>query len=256
VSDPKLQEYMEQIVISFSQGQNEIADALYRIFCESYGAGRVQGVQLLALRRYIIKGGNAVAEAWPWDEQKKKAHAADSASMKAAAAKVMINFAAQNPGLTLGRSEFRDLPRQVRLWCTNGTVLQASAHLLPRALRELAKHDYPEIPTSAGPIWRFKMFLRDYNPVPQVTSAAPGTSDHGQDRAVDFVVIKNGKTIAGTRGATEIIARDWEATGYGKALEKATKGTGLEGPLDDPYEPWHYWLQNEAPDKGLENAKR
>lgn len=37
---------------------------------------------------------------------------------------------------------------------------------------------------------------------------APGTSDHGQDRAVDFVIKKNGVVIAG------IVQSKWIDTGY------------------------------------------
>jgi hypothetical protein len=172
--------------------------------------------------------------------------------MKTAADKTATNFARQNPGLALGRSKIRDLPRQVHLWCTNATVFKASAHLLPRVLRELTKPEYPEFPTSSGPINQFKKFLTDYHPFPQVTSAAPGTSDHGQDRAVDFIVTKNGRTLAGTSTAKDKdskktrIKLDWEETGYDKALKKATIGTGLDGPLAEPHEPWHYWLSAEA----------
>jgi hypothetical protein len=136
-------------------------------------------------------------------------------------------------------------------------VFQASAHLLTRTLRELSnERTYPEIPTSSAPIESFKKFLHDYTPVPKVTSAAPGTSDHGQDRAVDFVVIKNGKTIAGTNGAQEVIDRDWVATGYDKALKKATHKTGLDGPLrpPKPNEPWHYWLASPPADDEEQTA--
>jgi len=248
MSDPKLQEYMDQTVTSFSEAQNEIADALSRIFSELGGDASVQRVQLLALRRYVIKGGHGVAEAWPWNAEQARQHKADTEKMNAAAKQTMKNFHDQNPELRLGRSQVRDLPRQVHLWCSNDKVRKASAHLLPRAFKELSKVElYPEIPTDAGPINAFKNFLRHYMPVPEVTSAAPGTSDHGQDRAVDFVVIQGAKTLAGT--SKDRIPTDWQATGYDKALKKATKDTGLDGPLQHPHEPWHYWLKKEDPEK-------
>jgi hypothetical protein len=203
MTDPKLQEYMDQTVVSFSAAQNKIADALYKIFCELYGDTSAQRVQLLALRRYVDKGGSAVAKGWAWTDADRIEHQVEIGAMRAAANKTAINFAKQNSGLSLGQTPIRSLPRQVHLWCTNETVFRASAHLLPRALRELAKPSYPEIPTSSGPIKQFKQFLKDYNPVPRVTSAAPDTSDHGQDRAVDFTVIKNGVTVAGISTARD-----------------------------------------------------
>jgi len=75
---------------------------------------------------------------------------------------------------------------------------------------------------------------------PEPTSAAPGTSDHGQMRAVDFVVMKNGKTIADVVSST--IIPNWRVPGWEKALIDAASTTKLKGPLPTPYEPWHWWL--------------
>lgn len=38
------------------------------------------------------------------------------------------------------------------------------------------------------------------------------------------------------------IKSQWTSTGYADKLKKATEGTGLEGPLNAPYEPWHYGI--------------
>lgn len=59
-------------------------------------------------------------------------------------------------------------------------------------------------------------------------------------RAVDFVVMKGGKIIAGVESA--LIVPNWRQPGWERALIEATKGTWLKGPLPAPYEPWHWWL--------------
>jgi hypothetical protein len=61
--------------------------------------------------------------------------------------------------------------------------------------------------------------------------------------AVDFVVLKDGETIAGTD--TQTIQSNWEATGWkDKLLEAVTKSASwFDGPLSQPYEPWHYTLK-------------
>jgi hypothetical protein len=139
-------------------------------------------------------GGRGVARAWPWNKEQRDQHLEDTARMNAEAAKVIANFAAQNPGLKLDRSEIRDLAKQIELWCGNDSVHLAAGDLLPRVQRELSKPEYPEFPTDPAPIELFKAFSRNTKVDPEPTSAAPGTSDHGQDRAVDFIVEKHGKT--------------------------------------------------------------
>jgi hypothetical protein len=40
----------------------------------------------------------------------------------------------------------------------------------------------------------------------------------------------------------QAIGSQWHATGFDKQVKLATQGTGLVGPLRDPYEPWHYGI--------------
>jgi hypothetical protein len=250
MSDPKLQEYMDQTVCSFSEAQNEIADALARIKTQLGGAAAVQQIQLLALRRYLRKGGHQVALAWPWTKKERDLNAAQTKKMNTAADKTIENFAKQNPKLTLARSAIRDLASQVRLWCDNPHVKTAASKLLPKVLKELDKDKYPEIPTDSGPITLFKKFLKGTGVDPEPTSAAPGTSDHGQDRAVDFIVKKGGKTVADINKSK--MQTQWIDTGYDKLLKTATDGTGLEGPLmkdGEIWEAWHYALPKEKKTK-------
>jgi hypothetical protein len=86
----------------------------------------------------------------------------------------------------------------------------------------------------------FVPVLQNASVTPEPTSAAPGTSDHGQLRAVDFVVYQGSTLIAGTTTAT--IATVWKAQGWEQKLIAATENTGLIGPLKHPYEPWHWKL--------------
>jgi hypothetical protein len=91
-----------------------------------------------------------------------------------------------------------------------------------------------------GSVTRFSPILQNHKVHPEPTSAAPGTSDHGQLRAIDFVVLRAGTLIAGTN--TSSITTVWRAQGWEKKLIAATAHTGLIGALQTPYEPWHWRL--------------
>jgi hypothetical protein len=95
-------------------------------------------------------------------------------------------------------------------------------------------------PPTETAVQRFHAFLKGASVQPEPTSAAPGTSDHGQMRAVDFVVMKGGTIIADTTSST--IVPNWRVPGWEKALIEAAKPTKLMGPLAAPYEPWHWSL--------------
>ena len=162
---------------------------------------------------------------------------------------VVTVFEDNNPGLTLIISPVRDLQRQVDLWCKNKTVKQAAARLIQDARAKLAESNFLASPTAAS-VSDFRSYLKTYLVDPEPSSAAPGTSDHGQQHAVDFVVKeKGGRTLADTETAT--IRTSWHNTGFDKALKTATENTPaaqdlgtpvLQGPLRKPYEPWHYTL--------------
>jgi hypothetical protein len=89
---------------------------------------------------------------------------------------------------------------------------------------------------------RVKESMRlDSRPQRAPCNAAPGTSDHGQVKAVDFVVMQGSRLVAGTSRST--IAAQWTAPGWAQRLVEATAGTRLRGPLRHPYEPWHWSLE-------------
>jgi len=134
---------------------------------------------------------------------------------------VVTVFEDNNPGLTLIISPVRDLQRQVDLWCKNKTVKQAAARLIQDARAKLAESNFLASPTAAS-VSDFRSYLKTYLVDPEPSSAAPGTSDHGQQHAVDFVVKeKGGRTLADTETAT--IRTSWHNTGFDKALKTATE---------------------------------
>jgi hypothetical protein len=178
---------------------------------------------------------------WAWTSEEAERHRTSGAvkALYDQAEKVRRQFAAQNPGYNLGVSPLRSLERQLMLWSKNNTVRDAGATLLERMQEELAKPEYSEVPTpkAAG---RFAQKLGDAKVSPEPTSAAPGTSDHGQARAVDFVIQKGAMTIAGTESAQ--VWSVWRGQGWEAKLIKACERTRLLGPLKVPDEPWHWRL--------------
>jgi hypothetical protein len=239
--DPKVQAYIAAVAESFIHGKNEVKSALALIAINVMSGQDAQPVQLLALRRYLRLTGKAVQANWAWSpEQAQQLMRQGQAKLLAdEAAKVQRNFAVANPGHTLAISPLRSLLRQVRLWNANGVVQTAATVLYSSMLKELKKTAYPDSPTGTS-IATFALVLKKSTVTPEPTSAAPGTSDHGQMHAVDFVVMRGALVVAGTESNS--IERVWKADGWEKKLIQATRGTKLTGPLKSPYEPWHWTI--------------
>jgi len=79
--------------------------------------------------------------------------------------------------------------------------------------------------------------------------AAPGMSSHGQARAIDFQIMKDGKIFAGA--ASSMIEPTWRAGGWDKKLKVSivAASPAFSGPLIRPDEPWHYNYDPDAPVK-------
>jgi hypothetical protein len=196
--------------------------------------------QLLALRRYIRKAKGLDTQ-WVWSHEQIRSYQASPqfARVRMEIEKVRNKFEELNPGYTLGVSPIRDLPRQVALWNGNKTVHAAAEDLERKSLQEIGK--YPDAPDPAS-TEKFRAFLGHCSVHPEPTSAAPGLSDHGQMRAVDFIVMQGHRKVADT--ATATIGIQWDAPGWTKKLNDAvTLSKSLFiGPLQHPREPWHYTL--------------
>jgi hypothetical protein len=209
-----------------------VAAALARID----GTGR----QLLALRGYL-RAGTGLAGRWSWNSEQIAAFAQspENRAMQAEIAGVRQAFAAANPGYELWvNPQVRSLDIQLRNWNANASVSRAGAGMLAAVekWRSSAAEamSVEEVPRAAA------RFIAAFAPSPIPTLAAPGLSPHGQMRAVDFQIRKDGKVIAGPVSAT--IASAWDATGWAAKLQAAVLAGSdrFTGPLASPREPWHY----------------
>jgi hypothetical protein len=241
VPDPKLAGYMAATVNSFHVARTDIEQALALIQHRLRAREQVQPVQLLALRRYVRLGDRKLRSKWAWtsEETERLSQSGPARLLLSEASRVQQVFALQNPGYALDISPLRSLDRQVLLWTKNNSVQASADRLLGMAASELQKREYRDVPDGTS-TKAFVEYLRRVEVKPEPTSAAPGISDHGQMRAVDFVVRRGGVIVAGTE--TLRIPGDWQRTGFESKLQRAASETKLLGPLKYPHEPWHYRL--------------
>jgi hypothetical protein len=243
--DAKVEAYIRMVAgwVIRQAARPDVADALDRI----ERAARIQhqqSLRLLALRRYLRLQDREHVDLhsiWSWSEDQVRDSLREGAGRDLIneATRVQAAFARNNPGYTLGVSPPRSLARQVQLWVTSFSAQTAGERLLQTASQELAKPPY-ELPPPVTKVEIFAAWLREIGVDPEPGNAAPGTSDHGQVRAVDFVVMRGRDVVAGTTRST--IPAAWTAPGWAQRLVEAAAGTRLRGPLRVPYEPWHWSL--------------
>jgi hypothetical protein len=192
--------------------------------------------QLLALRAYL-RAGDSLATRWSWSQERLSAYPS-TAEGKAAAADidaVAAAFAAANPGFALRvNRQPRSLELQIAHWNDNRSVEAVAAALAASLEQWFAGHG------AAIDADELRNALVEWKPAVAAALAAPGLSAHGQGRAFDFQVERDGQVIAGIEAAT---ARQlWDAAGWTRKLQTAvhSAGTHFIGPLQSPYEPWHY----------------
>ena len=199
--------------------------------------GRIRGVnrQLLALRAYL-RAGASLAGRWSWSQQTLERYP-QTAEGRAAAADidaVLSAFAKANPGYELQvNRQPRSLERQLEHWNENEGVAVVAASLVAALDRQFARQP----PPSAR---QLQEALLRWTPDKAAPLAAPGLSAHGQGRAFDFAVARNGRTIAGLNAARA--RSEWDRAGWTRRLHAAVAASGkpFVGPLQSPYEPWHY----------------
>jgi hypothetical protein len=223
--EQRLQEWVRKASVGLAP---EAATALLAI----HGADR----QLLALRSYI-RAGDSLPQRWSWSQDRLSSYAATSEG-KAAAADidaVVAAFAAANPGYTLRTNLMpRSLEVQLAHWNQNpsvGTVASALVTWLEQRFPAAGT------PPDANAL---REALAEWQPRVAANLAAPGLSAHGQGRAFDFEVEHQGRLIADADAASA--RQKWDATGWTRKLHQAVIAAGnrLVGPLQSPYEPWHY----------------
>lgn len=227
-SEDALEEYLQYIAAALPESA---AAALQSID----GTPR----RLLAARAYL-RAGKDLRKRWSWTEDQIKANARSPQyrALVDEMAQVRTRFEAQNPGYTLfANTEARSLELQITRYNTNKSVGKTAESLHQQALLELGKPAY-DAPDRADAVERFKQFLTRWRPVSAAALAAPGISRHGQLRAIDFQIMKDGAIVAPPETAT--VKRKWDTPGWTEKLRTALEGSSFRGPLQSPYEPWHY----------------
>jgi len=200
--------------------------------------GEISGVdrKLLAARSYL-RAGAKLESRWSWSDDEIATYQL-SQEYRAALAeidKVIAAFEGGNPGYTLYvNREIRSLDLQLARWNENDSVGAAAAELAA-AVRARGVD-----PVAKDAVATLRKLLVDWQPSTPAALAAPGLSPHGQMRAVDFQIMRDGRVVASTRTASA--AREWDAPGWTEKLRVAvtTASKKFEGPLRAPREPWHY----------------
>jgi hypothetical protein len=224
-----------QWVALASQGLDpRAAETLARV----HGTGR----QLLALRAYL-RAGDAMGERWSWTDRQLAAYPTSAEGRTAASdiAAVEQAFGRANPGFRARANQMpRSLEVQIVHWNENPGVGAVAAQFERALSREFAGGS--RVPESD----RLREALTDWRPTVAAPLAAPGLSPHGQGRAFDFQIEQDGKIVAGCDVATA--HRRWDQDGWTSRLHAAVLASGrpFTGPLQSPYEPWHYAYQPPA----------
>ena len=205
---PRVEAYISMVAgWSIRQtAQRDVAEALSGIQREAMIEFK-QALRVLALRRYLRlqeRDRIDLHSIWPWSEEQVQESLRDGAArdLMNEAGRVQVTFARSNPGYTLGLSPPRSLASQVHAWVISASAQVAGRRLLREAARELADSKY-ELPPPVTKVAAFAVWLRERRIDPEPGNAAPGTSDHGQMRAVDFVVMRGREVVAGGHGREE-----------------------------------------------------
>jgi D-alanyl-D-alanine carboxypeptidase len=147
---------------------------------------------------------------------------------------VIAVFAQQNPGYELQvNRQPRSLEIQLAHWNENPSVASVAAALVKSLDQRFAG-------SSAPTARELRDALAHWTPGTAAALAAPGLSAHGQGRAFDFAVVRNGQLVAGLAAAAA--QAQWDRAGWTRKLHQAVIASGkpFVGPLQSPYEPWHY----------------
>jgi hypothetical protein len=195
--------------------------------------------KLLALRAYLRAGKNLPAR-WSWTDEQIRSYEQSSEyqQLRADIEAITREFERRHSGYTLyANTQVRSLDTQIERWNSNPRVGVTARNLYLATQAALA--EAPKQP-SAESLARFERLLRQWRPSPAAPLAAPGLSMHGQSRAIDFQIMKDGQIVAATE--LNAVAREWEASGWSRKLKAAVNAasTRFKGPLAAPNEPWHY----------------
>ena len=201
------------------------------------------GRRLLALRSYL-RAGSSLPKRWSWTEAEISEFEQSQEILDAHAEldRVVAAFASAYPGYTLYvNRQVRSLELQIERWNENASVETASKALL-------ADLNHARAPRRAKErVDWLQRTLAESTLAAPVTLAAPGLSAHGQARAFDFQIERDGQIVAGTEAARA--AEEWDAAGWTTRLRCVVRQVSayLNGPLEAPHEPWHYTYVPDSP---------
>jgi hypothetical protein len=192
--------------------------------------------RLLAVRTYL-RAGDSLAQRWSWSAQRLADYAStpEGRAANADIDAVAAVFAAANPGFTLEvNRQPRSLELQLAHWNENASVKAVAKSLIESLENRFAGSR--RNPTAD----ELRAALIAWTPAVAATLAAPGLSAHGQGRAFDFQVLHQGRVVAGLDAAAA--RRQWDEAGWTQKMHQAMGAAHgrFIGPLQSPYEPWHY----------------
>lgn len=206
--------------------------------------------RLLALNCYLRRADELHSD-WSWTQNEIDAFkkSVEYDTMLADVAAVQREFAARNPGYHLKVNiGARSLGTQLTKWNQVSSVKRAGDECIDSLRLKIDSAHATLAPGDTLTYDAFRTIFLVYEPdsmrVPTV--AVPGLSKHGQLKAFDFKVYRGGTMIAGATSST--IQKQWERTGWTDKLVEAVAAVSrrFDGPLKEPYEPWHY---NYEPDR-------
>jgi hypothetical protein len=207
-----------------TQLAREVGDPVPRTLARIDGTAR----QLLALRSYL-RAAHEIRARWSWTQAEIDAYRKtdEYRALLAEIDKVRAKFEEKSPGYTLwANTDVRTLEQQLERWNTNPAVASLAASIERSACRVGANG--------------LRALLIDWIPPQPSPLAAPGLSEHGRGRAIDFQVHRGQSVIAGVEMAKA--QQDWIDAGWAEKLAAAV-AAGSEhfvGPLKQPNEPWHF----------------
>lgn len=198
---------------------------------------------ILALKQYI-RYKDVIDVKWAWTDEEIKHYTTtdEYKQLVAEIDRVKAKFAELNSGLVLTyTSRARSLQKQLDSWNGVASIKKIGDKLFLQCRNEISKEKYPEAPDpDDASLDQFRRFLLAQDLSHNPTVATPGLSDHGQLRAIDFYIKQGGKLIAYSN--TQTIKTVWDDPGWTAKLKTAVTQASerFEGPLPNPYEPWHY----------------
>lgn len=200
--------------------------------------------RLAAMKYYLRRSEQEIERQWAWTAEEARIYRTSPEYFRAMdeIARVKESFAALNPGYRLAVDmEIRSLGNQIGKWNSVRSIGLVAEDIMTASLAFITDSlAGPDSSMVNNGLERFIPFLREFEPKHVPTVAVPGLSQHGQLRAFDFRVMRGSRVIAGA--STRTISSAWDKAGWTMRLCEAIEAASgrFEGPLAEPYEPWHY----------------